>query len=249
MNFKMKNITYLFLVLLIVTSCKESAKEVVSKKTYPENLENVFDKHGGIDNWNKLKTLSFKTGEELHTIDLHSRKTKVASSKYAYGFDGKEIWVSDTVAFKKDPKFYYNLFFYFYAMPFVLADDGIVYSEADSIEFEGKKYVGIKISYKQNVGSSPDDNYHLYFDTETYQMKWLKYSVTYFSKKASNKFNLIKYDNWSLKNGFLLPDTLIWYKQDENGNPLEPARAPMQFELKELSTNQLEDTYYQKPIS
>ena len=51
-------------------------------------------------------------------------------------------------AIKGIPKFYYNLMFYFYAMPFILADDGIVYEDVKPLDIEGKSYPGIKISYE-----------------------------------------------------------------------------------------------------
>ena len=132
-------------------------------------------------------------------------------------------------------------------MPFVLADDGIEYAETTPIEFEGKKYPGIKISYKANVGTSPDDNYFVYYNPETYQMEWLAYTVTYFSKKPSTKTNIIRYNDWTDVNGFLLPKSLTWYKKDENGKVTEPARKPTEFTLPLVSQGQLEDSFFEKP--
>jgi hypothetical protein len=242
----MKKLTALLLFTVLFISCKEEEKKEKKNNKYPGAIAKTFEVHGGLDAWKKAKTLSFNIGKEAHTVDLQSRKTIIKAPEYSYGFDGKEIWVSDTTAFKKDPKFYYNLYFYFYAMPFVLADDGIVYSEANPIEYKGVKYPGIKISFKENVGTSPDDNYFMYYHPKTLKMEWLKYSVTYFSKKASKKFNLIKYNKWVNVNGFQLPEELIWYKQDENGNPLEPARDPMQFTLPLVSNIALEKTFFNK---
>ena len=65
----------------------------------------------------------------------------------------------DKTAYEGNPKFYYNLMFYFYAMPFILADDGIKYTDAEPLVFEGKSYPGIKISYEAGVGESPEDEY------------------------------------------------------------------------------------------
>ncbi|MGB0891515.1 MAG: DUF6503 family protein [Flavobacteriaceae bacterium] len=243
----MKKITLLFVFTLVVLSCKQEKKKEINVEKFPKELSKVFEKHGGIEAWRKQKVLSFNKGEEAHTVDLHSRKTVITSPTYSYGFDGENIWVSDTTVFKKDPKFYYNLYFYFYAMPFVLADDGIVYSDANEIEYKGKKYPGIKISYKANVGTSPDDNYYLYYNPDTYKMEWLRYSVTYFSKKPSNKTNLIKYEEWINVNGFLLPKSLSWFKQDKAGNPIEPAGKPVKFTLPLLSQGELDDSFFKKP--
>ena len=52
-------------------------------------------------------------------------------------------------------------------MPFVLGDPGIQYSKAKDLKFEGKSYTGFKISYGDNIGDSPDDNYFVYIDKKT----------------------------------------------------------------------------------
>ena len=248
----MKKIALLIAITIISLACKnESKKEVVQKETisekYPKALAAVFNKHGGIAKWNKMKTLSYGLNVEEHTTDLHSRKAVINSKEYSLGYDGKNAWVSDTAVYKKDPKFYYNLYFYFYAMPFVLADNGITYSETKPLEFNGKKYPGFKISYNANVGSSPDDNYYIYYDETTNEMRWLAYTVTYFSKKASEKTSIISYNDWENVNGFLLPKSLTWYKKDEQGNPTEPASEPTKFVLPLLSEASFDADFYAKP--
>lgn len=245
----MKKILFLFTLSLVVVSCKPKEKKNDVYKNYPKQLAEVLKKHGGLDNWKLLQVLSFKKGEETHTTDLHSRKTVITSPKYSLGFDGKDVWVSDTTAFKSNPKFYYNLFFYFYAMPYVLADDGIQYEETKPLLFKGKSYPGYKISFNADKGSSPDDNYYVYYNKETNQMEWLGYTVTYFSKESTDKKSLIKYDKWEDVNGFLLPKELVWYKQDENGNPTEPAREPVVFTNATASQGKLADRHYQNPAA
>lgn len=246
----MKKIIAIFVLTAILISCKSSEKKEDVYKNYPENVAKILKKHGGLDTWNMLQVLSFNKGKEAHTVDLHSRKTVINSPNYSLGFNGKEVWLhqQDSTAFKGNKDFYYNLYFYFYAMPFVLADDGIIYEETAPISFEGKEYPGIKISYKANVGTSPQDNYFMYYNPDTFQMEWLKYSVTYFSKKTSEKLNLIKYNEWENVNGFTLPKELTWYKQDEKGNPTEPARAPTKFTLPLVSQAKLADSFYEKPL-
>ncbi|WP_420553051.1 hypothetical protein [Tenacibaculum aiptasiae] len=253
----MKKLVLLIAIAIVSIGCKnESKKETqkeeatsteVKEKKFPEELTEVFKKHGGIEEWNKMKTLSYTLNKEEHTIDLHSRKTVINSPEYSLGYNGKDVWVSDTTAYKKDPKFYYNLYFYFYAMPFVLADDGIVYSETKPIEFEGKKYPGVKISYKGAIGSSPDDNYFIYYDPTTKEMTWLGYTVTYFSKKPSDKFSLIRYNDWENVNGFLLPKSITWYQKNEEGNPTVPRGEPTEFKLPLLSQASLADSFFDKP--
>lgn len=132
-------------------------------------------------------------------------------------------------------------------MPFVLADDGIIYEQAKPLVFENKEYPGFKISYKANVGASPDDNYYMYYNPESYQMEWLAYSVTYFSKKPSDKTNLIRYNEWSKVGGFLLPKSITWYKKDKNNEPLTPARAATVFSNRTVSKTALDEQMFHQP--
>ncbi|WP_405606098.1 DUF6503 family protein [Polaribacter sp. Asnod1-A03] len=249
----------LLLIVVIAISCKnEPKKEVkaeikkveVKKESFPEELGKVFKAHGGIDTWRNAEILSFKKGEEVHTVDLQSRINVITAPNYAVGFDGKEVWLDETEkgAFKGNPAFYHNLYFYFYAMPFVLADQGITYEKIDDLIVDGVNYPGYKMSFDANKGSSPDDNYKLYYNPETYQMEWLAYTATFRTKKPSDKFNIIKYGKWNNVNGLVLPTEITWYKKDENGVPTEPARPATVFTDASISKNNLVDSFFAKPI-
>ena len=226
----MKN-TFLLLLVISFVACKQSSdnkkanikveetKEVL--KTYPESISKIFEAHGGIDVWNTMETLVFEMemaeGKEITTTNLKSRKSLIETDKFKIGFDGKNVWLKqDTLEYKGNAKFYYNLMSYFYAMPFILGDDGIIYENVDPLVFEGKEYPGIKISYNTGVGESPEDEYVLYYDSETNKMTWLSYTVTYFSKEKSKEFRFIKYSNWQTIEGLLLPETLTWYNYENN---------------------------------
>ncbi|WP_397446407.1 DUF6503 family protein [Polaribacter sp. R77954] len=248
----------LLLVVILSFSCKNEIKKktidkdlvAVKKVSFPKELGKVFTKHGGIDTWRKAQILSFNKGEEVHTIDLHSRKTVINHPEYSLGFDGKEVWLQEENKgyYKGNPTFYYNLYFYFYAMPFVLADDGIIYEKVDGITFEGVTYPGYKISYKANIGTSPDDNYIVYYNPKTYQMEWLAYTVTFNSKAPSNRYKIIKYNKWENVNGILLPKEITWFKKDKNGNPTEPAKPATVFTLPLISQGKLADSFFAKPL-
>ena len=251
----MKKIVFIIALVFVISCKKETTKEIKkeavvekTKELFPKELGKVFTRHGGIDNWRKQKVISFNKGEEVHTVDLHSRKTVINHPNYSLGFNGKEVWLEEEKkgTFKSNPKFYYNLFFYFYAMPFVLADEGIIYKKVDDLVYNKISYPGYKISYKSDVGTSPDDNYIIYYNPETYKMEWLAYTVTFKSKKPSDRYNIIKYNKWENVNGFVLPTELIWYKKDENGTPTEPAGTPTKFTLPLLSQGKLADSFFEK---
>lgn len=236
------------IVLLVLVISFFSCKEEVQKQTLPVRLSNVFKKHGGLIHWKKMQTLSFNKGKEIHTIDLHSRKTVIHTSAYALGFDGNQVWLDEEVeeSFQKNPNFYYNLYFYFYAMPFVLADDGIIYEKVDDLMYKNKSYPGYKISYKKDKGTSPDDNYIMYYNSETYQMEWLAYTVTFKTKTSNNNYKLIKYDTWENVDGLLLPKKIIWYKKNSNGMPTEPAKPALEFTLPLVSDSALDGAFFEK---
>lgn len=246
----MKKITLLMVLLFILFSCKKEVSEKRTQEKYPKEFLKTLQKHGGINTWNTFKTLSFNKGKEIHTVDLHSRKTAIHTPSYSLGFDGTEKWQveKEKKSFKGNKDFYYNLYFYFYAMPFVLADDGIIYEETSPLLFEGIKYPGYKISFEANVGSSPDDNYFIYFNPTTYQMEWLGYTVTFYTKQKTNTVKLIRYNLWETTSGFLLPKEITWYQKNKNGHPTIPAKDPVIFELPLISKSELPDSFYEKPI-
>lgn len=217
--------------LVLFVSCKQISNKtsktsqieetIESPKVYPENILNIFDAHGGIVAWNAMENLVFEIqhpeGNEKTTTALKSRKSLIETDKFKIGFDGEKTWIKqDSLVYKGNAKFYYNLMSYFYAMPFILGDNGIIYEDVEPLVFEGKEYPGIKISYNAGIGESPEDEYILYYDTETNKMAWLSYTVTYFSKEKNKEFRFIKYSNWQTVGGLLLPETLTWYNYENN---------------------------------
>lgn len=258
----MRTTILFFCLLLTVLSCKndkpvESSVDYkednleVTTSVYPENITKIMDAHGGLEAWKNVNTLVFgmekPNGMEMTTTDLKTRKSLIETNTYNLGFDGQSVWLKENDEPYKgyDPAFYYNLMFYFYAMPFVLADDGITYTDADPLVFEGKSYPGIKISYGEGIGESPDDEYILYYNPETYQMEWLGYTVTYFSKEKSKKISFIKYNSWGKLAGLKLPKTIQWYKSE--GMTVSEMRNEVKFTNTSASTVANKDEFYVMP--
>lgn len=258
----MKNSIIALALLFIVSACKEKTETVktedyktktldVTTSIYPENVTKVFNAHGSIEQWNEFKNLEFtiakETGDEKTITDLKTRRSFIETNTFALGFDGEKVWLDKKGQneYNGNPNFYYNLMFYFYAMPFVLGDDGITYSNTNALTVDGIKYPGIKISYDAEIGSSPEDEYILYYNPETFKMEWLAYTVTYFSKEKSKKWSFIKYSNWQTVSGLQLPETLTWYNT-EDSLPTEP-RNSVQFKAVTLSKNMAADSVFAKP--
>lgn len=251
------------LFALGLTQCKSEVKKEdsvassetpeMSKKSmadYPDELVKVLDAHGGMDSWKQKRTLVYEMEKpdftETHVIDLHTRKDRIDVGDVSMGFDGEQPWLLDTEkGFKGDVAFYHNLMFYFYAMPFVLADDGIVYGETEDLVFEDKSYPGIAIAYESGVGTSSKDEYFIHYDPETNQMAWLGYTVTYRTGEKSEKISWIRYNDWNTIDGVALPNTITWYKVEE-GKLIEP-RNTRAFSNASLSVDARPDSFYAKP--
>jgi len=261
----MKKIIISVFVLAIVISCKKEVKtenkisiskaqkeEVVLDRShdFPEDIASVFHAHGGIKAFDQMNTLVFEIvkpeGNEKHITDLKTRYARIETDKFALGFDGKEAWIKqDSMYFNGNPRFYHNLMFYFYAMPFVLGDQGITYTKIDALKVDNISYPGYKISYGEGIGDSPKDNYFLYYDSETHKMKYLGYTVTFFSKEVSEKVSLIEYSDWNSVNGLLFPKTLKWrtYKDDKVGD----VKNEVNFQNASISTEKQDPVLFSKP--
>ena len=245
----MKKLSLLALLsVILLTACQQNDSEKVDSANYPEALQKIFTKHGGIEHWNEMNALTFEIvkekGNEKHQIDLQNRRDRVEGSNFVLGNDGTNIWVDADTSYEGNAAFYHNLMFYFYAMPFVLADDGIVYTEADTLHFEGKSYPGIHVAFENGVGQVSTDEYIIHYDPETYQMAWLSYTVTFKTKMKSEKFGWIRYDDWQSVNGFALPNSMTWYSV-ENDSLTEP-RGTREFTNVIVGKESLSDDVFAK---
>jgi len=211
----------LILGIFILSSCStnQNSSEEYSK-TQPDvsgmhhhidELTKVFDAHGGYDQWTKMKSLYYVKGKEATITNLENRKIRLESPDQIIGFDGKDVWVQPDTVDASRARFYHNLYFYFYAMPFVVGDPGAYYEVMGQRIIQGKEYNQIKVSYGKGVGDAPDDNYMILSDPQTNKMEWLMYTVTYRSGEPSDDYHIIKYGDWSEFNGLFLPTSLEWF--------------------------------------
>lgn len=214
---------YFMLVLLAtLVSCggaptENKVEEVIADPPKTDHhsaaITKVFDAHGGFAKWSEMKQLSYDMSNgQHHLVELQNRYTRVESENDTIGFDGDEVWVMPATANASRARMTYNLYFYFYAFPFVVGDDGVMYEDVDQMDILGKTYNGVKISYENGVGESSKDNYIIYSDPETNQMAWLMYTATFGGEETSDRWSLIKYDQWQTIDGVTIPKTLQWYQ-------------------------------------
>ncbi len=255
-----KTISFL-LLLIMITACQERPTKNVDNNepaerskglntTYPQELQDILEVHGGLELWRAMRNLVFEIPRsdfvEVHTTDLYSRKDRIDTPNYSMGYDGRDVWLlNEDNQYEGDPVFYHNLMFYFFAMPFVVADQGIIYSETEDLVFEGVNYPGLRISYNAGVGTSPKDEYFIHFDQQTGRMAWLGYTVTYRSGEKSANIKWIRYKSWQEVNGLLLPESLIWY--DYEGRTLKEPKNSLSFKNVELSNELRPVEFYNKP--
>lgn len=245
----MKKLFIMVFLSGLMVACQKNT-ENQDQSQYPTDFAKVLEAHGGIDHWKKGRTLNFTIGDPVegqkHMVDLHSRMDKITTSDYEIGFDGNKAWVLNKEGkYERNPTFMHDLMFYFYAMPFVLADEGLNYEKTADKEIRGETYHGIKITFEPGVGNSSSDEYYLYYDPETYQMAWLAYKATFGKDKKPEWPNFIRYDKWSEESGVLLPTSIAWYTAEEG--QVGEERNRVDFNTISLSQESQPEGFYSKP--
>ena len=242
-------------ITVLVLACQPTGNSSANEESYAtyqtpkhhsETLTKVFEAHGGYEQWSKMKSLRYSKGEESTVTNLQNRKIRVESVEKTIGFDGNEVWITPDSVDASRARFYHNLYFYFYSMPFVVGDPGAIYEDVDEMNINGKSYQGIKVSYNEGVGDASDDNYIIWADPETSQMEWLMYTVTYRSGEPSDNYRLISYENWETFNGLRLPTKIQWYHFD--GDSVGGVRGePVIFENIKMEEKFPPDSLFEMP--
>ncbi len=193
------------------------AKTATPPRELPAVLQQALAAHGGLAVWQQFGAMEFQLKttlgtprNEKHLIDLRNRQVRIEAANYQVGMDGQQFWVTPSkAAFGEMPaRFYHNLFFYFFAIPFVLADDGTVYEDLGTRTVSGKAYRALKVSYESGRGDASDDEYIAHFDPETNRLELLLYTVTYFEPGKAATFNALLYSDWQEVGGLQLPQKM-----------------------------------------
>ena len=213
----------LIIVTLPLTGCTYSDSPAESPNVQSTALvstaeQDALDKsiaaHGGLDRWKSFGSLEYtverRGRSEHHLIDLYSRRTLQTGESFQIGYDGTDVWVSPSLdAYAGNARFMNGLDFYFFAIPFVLADPGTHREYLGKVLINDEPYEAVKISYDDGVGASPDDYYIVHLDPETFQLKILLYTATFRSQTPSENYNARVYEDWKEINGLLLPTRMI----------------------------------------
>ena len=173
-------------------------------------LDRAIAAHGGMDLWRSAGTLMFSVvrgeSEATSIVDLGTRKARISAKDYEIGFDGEDVWIMPGLeAFPGSPSFYNGLDFYFFGMPFVLADPGTIREDLGRVTVGGQPYHAVRVSFEKDVGSSPEDHYVAHFDVESHQLRFLLYTVTYSTGVPNEDYYVRAYDEWQDVQGLLVP--------------------------------------------
>jgi hypothetical protein len=175
-------------------------------------LEKCVSAHGGFDRWQSFEGLEYtliNNGTPIYQLtQLKDRRAYLKAQDFEIGFDGEKAWARPDLESvpTKSAAVYYNLDFYFLAMPFVLKDPGVFTSYQGTTVIDGLEYETLKVTFGGSVGLTPQDIYFLYLDPTTYILKILVYSITYNDPSKGNEFNSAKvYTEYQPVQGLLMP--------------------------------------------
>jgi len=222
------------------TTTAETVEEPpMSLEDLPPLLQQTLEAHGGWEVWNAYHSLEFTlqsfgngdTSQVYSIVDLKNRREHIEAENYEMGFDGENYWFhADSIPENHpDPKFYINLQFYFFAMPFVAADPGTQYEAVGQRMLDGQAYDVLKLTYADTVGQSPEDQYLLYLNPDNHQLHLLLYSVTYFDESNADQYNALLYEEWQTVDELQVPLRATSYAWNQETQELGDPRGTKQF--------------------
>lgn len=105
---------------------------------------------------------------------------EVVGKDIRFGMNNGEVWIRpEDAEFTSPPRFWSLTPFYFLGIPFVFNDPNANFEILpEKMDFEGKGYTQVKVTYNKAAGDSPDDYYVLLIDAETKETRGAYYTVT-----------------------------------------------------------------------
>jgi hypothetical protein len=190
----------------------------------------AIEAHGGLLAWYEAGTVELefdyapRSGEDRrHTfqrLDLWRARAhhEEVDGDATFGWDGEEAWIApDAEAFPSPARFWALTPHYFFAIPFVLADEGVRYEVLEDAAFDGVDHRLVKITYEAGTGDAPDDYYVVYLHPETHRVAALRYVVSYpgfFPEGGHTPEKLMRYEALEEEAGLLVPHALPTFAFD-----------------------------------
>lgn len=224
-------------------------------------LEPTYEAHGGLPLWQKYRTVEFdhvwesprRVLRDQQTFDLRSREGLIRGENYTIGAHNGQVWLKgDPAALGgMPPRFYLWTPFYFFAMPFVFADQGAVLQPLGERTVGGTVYDAIKVTFKPGTGDSPEDYYIAHLNKNSGQLAVVAYVVTYPSLRKGRPVEALEphalvFDEWQTAAGLSVPRRarfFNWVNDDISGEPI----GTMEFSNVHFSGEPPAPDRFQKP--
>ncbi len=245
----MRKLLFLTLTALITFACS------APKKPLPQldpDFQKVLEAHGDWEQFYQGKGMSYQMihetnlTRETHFINLESRKVRIDAQNFQMGFDGEQTWISpNREAFGgRSIRFYHNLYFYFYTIPYVFTDPGVTVTKVENRMLNGVSYPTFAAKFDADKGDSPDDQYYMLIDPETNRMAYLLYTVTYYGN-PNPSLSALKYEDYRDSNGITFPRLMTGYtyENDSTGR----LRYQVSFTDALIVDEPLEESLFVKP--
>ncbi len=230
----------------------EEPVENESTAEAPELIAPTLSALGGLDTWMSYNTLEYDLkggllGDDHQMIDMKERKVLIKADSFQIGNTGQEVWVtpSKEAVPKMPPEFYSGLYFYFFAVPYVFADPGVVLEQMPEQELGGQSYQVVRATFEDGTGDSPKDEFRLLIDPQTKQPAYLLYTVTYFDQEANENFSAIHYEEMQEVGGLQVPKIMTWYKYENND--LGEKQNSVTFENVAFKAEDMPENMFAKP--
>jgi hypothetical protein len=200
-------------------SCEQKPTTPDPRLNQPEDFKKLLDAHGDWSKWVNAKAFSYAMVHETnlewenHYISLPDRKVRIDADTWQIGNDGQKVWISPTrQAFQgQSVRFYHNLYFYFFSIPYIFTDPGVSVKKTENRMVNGQTYEAFEVSFSDKVGASPKDKYFMLVDPETGRIAWVLYTVTFFDPN-NTKLNALKYEDYRDAGGLVFPRVMTGYQ-------------------------------------
>ncbi len=179
---------------LFATGCQKAELESSAPDPGRELVMESIAAHGGKDKWYGNGQLQFRwkyhmtdkgpdaVVDTVQTVDPSSMAVvhEVVGKDIRFGMNNGKDWIRpENAEFMPPPRFWALTPFYFIGIPFVFNDPNADFEILpDVMEFEGRAYTQVKVTYTEGAGDSPDDYYVLLVDPETKLTRGAYYIVT-----------------------------------------------------------------------
>lgn len=193
----------------------------------------AINKHGGLTPWFangpiffrfNYRPLSGNVRDTYQLVDIWSSRAAhrlVADSSVGFGWDGEQAWrLPPGVELPTNARFWSLTPYYFIGIPFVLGDPGVVLASEGEMDFEGRTYDLVRVTFEPGTGDAPDDFYVVLIDRETRRVGGMRYVVSYpgfYPDGGHGAESLIVYDGAQTIDGIVFPQTFRTFRWTDDG--------------------------------